>query len=51
MSAEGFKVDANALALAGGAPSLRPRDADAWAPAWLWPWWRTRCWWLRWPGG
>jgi colicin import membrane protein len=32
MSAEGFKVDANALALAGGAPSLRPRDADAWGP-------------------
>jgi colicin import membrane protein len=32
MSTEGFKVDANALALAGGAPSLRPRDADAWGP-------------------
>ncbi len=25
-------VDANALALAGGSPSLRPRDADAWGP-------------------
>jgi len=32
MSNGGFKVDANALALAGGAPSLRPREPDAWGP-------------------